>query len=121
VRLLNKLLIIANDAPYGGEKTWNALRLAGAAVYTEIGMQVRVFFMGDSVVAAKRGQVTPEGYYNLKKMISDLVTKGVEVKTCGTCIKARGLRDEDLVAGVQRGTMMILASWVKESDRVVSF
>ena len=78
MRLLNKLLIIANDAPYGGEKTWNALRLAGAAVYTEIGMQVRVFFMGDSVVAAKRGQVTPEGYYNLKKMISDLVTKGVE-------------------------------------------
>jgi len=43
------------------------------------------------------------------------------MKTCGTCIKARGLRDEDLVAGVQRGTMMILASWVKESDRVVSF
>jgi sulfur relay (sulfurtransferase) complex TusBCD TusD component (DsrE family) len=25
-----------------------------------------------------------------------------------------------LVAGVERGTMMILANWVKESDRVVS-
>ncbi|OGD60707.1 hypothetical protein A3K78_07715 [Candidatus Bathyarchaeota archaeon RBG_13_52_12] len=116
-----KLLIIANDAPYGGEKTWNALRLAGASVTAEVGMQVRVFLMGDSVGTAKKGQVTPEGYYNLEKMLSDLVAKGVEVKTCGTCLKSRGIMDADLVSGVQRGTMMILASWVKESDRIVSF
>ncbi len=31
------------------------------------------------------------------------------------------LKDEDLVEGVQRGTMMILANWVKESDRIVTF
>ncbi len=115
-----KLLIIANDAPYGGEKTWNALRLAGASVTSEIGMQVRDFLMGDAVGAAKRGQVTPEGYYNLEKMLTELVAKGVEVKTCGTCLKSRGIADADLVAGVERGTMMILANWVKESDRVVS-
>jgi uncharacterized protein involved in oxidation of intracellular sulfur len=116
-----KLLIIANDAPYGGEKTWNALRLAGASATAEIGMQVRVFLMGDSVGAAKKGQVTPEGYYNLEKMLGDLAAKGVEVKTCGTCLKSRGIRDEDLVEGVQRGTLMILANWVKESDRIVTF
>jgi uncharacterized protein involved in oxidation of intracellular sulfur len=116
-----KLLIIANDAPYGGEKTWNALRLAGTSVTTEVGMQVRVFLMGDSVGAAKRGQVTPEGYYNLEKMLTDLVAKGVEVKTCGTCLKSRGIADADLVANVQRGTMVVLANWVKESDRVISF
>ena len=116
-----KLLIIANDAPYGGEKTWNALRLAGAATSAEIGMQVRVFLMGDSVGAAKRGQSTPEGYYNLEKMLTDLTAKGVEVKTCGTCLKSRGLKDEDLSEGVQRGTMMVLANWVKEADRIVTF
>ena len=116
-----KLLIIANDAPYGGEKTWNALRLAAASVTAEVGMQVRVFLMGDSVGTAKKGQVTPEGYYNLEKMLTDLVAKGVEVKTCGTCLKSRGISDADLVASVQRGTMMILANWVKESDRIVTF
>ena len=116
-----KLLIIANDAPYGGEKTWNALRLAGASATSEAGMQVRVFLMGDSVGAAKRGQVTPEGYYNLEKMLGDLIGKGVEVKTCGTCLKSRGIADADLVTGVQRGTMMILANWVKEGDRIVTF
>ena len=116
-----KLLIIANDAPYGGEKTWNALRLAGASATAEIGMQVRVFLMGDSVGAAKKGQVTPEGYYNLEKMLGGLAAKGVEVKTCGTCLKSRGIADADLVTGVQRGTLMILANWVKESDRIVTF
>jgi uncharacterized protein involved in oxidation of intracellular sulfur len=116
-----KLLIIANDAPYGGEKTWNALRLGGASATAEIGMQVRVFLMGDAVGAAKRGQSTPDGYYNLEKMLGDLVAKGAEVKLCGTCLKSRGIRDEELVEGTQRGTMMILANWVKEADRIVTF
>jgi uncharacterized protein involved in oxidation of intracellular sulfur len=116
-----KLLIIANDAPYGGEKTWNALRLAGASATAEIGMQVRIFLMGDAVGAAKRGQSTPDGYYNLEKMLGDLAAKGIEVKLCGTCLKSRGIRDEELVEGTQRGTMMILANWVKESDRIVTF
>lgn len=116
-----KLLIIANDAPYGGEKTWNALRLAGASVTTEIGMQVRVFLMGDSVGAAKKGQTTPEGYYNLEKMLVDLAAKGVEIRLCGTCLKSRGIKDEEIAEGAQRGTMMILANWVKEADRIVTF
>jgi len=54
-------------------------------------------------------------------MLADLIGKGVEVKTCGTRLKARGIRDEDLVDGIQRGTMMILANWIKECDKVISF
>jgi uncharacterized protein involved in oxidation of intracellular sulfur len=115
------LTIIANEAPHGTEKTWNALRLAGASTTTEIGMKVNVFLMGDSVAAAMRGQVTPEGYYNTEKMITDLVAKGVEVQCCGTCLKARGISDAELIGGAKRGTMMILGKWIKESDRVVSF
>ena len=116
-----KLTIIVNDAPYGIEKPWNALRLASTSASPEIGMTVRVFLMGDSVVAAKKGQKTPEGYYNMEKMLTSLVSKGVEVKTCGACIDARGISESDLVEGVQRGSMKILATWVKESDKVISF
>lgn len=54
-------------------------------------------------------------------MLADLVGKGVEVKTCGTRLKARGIRDEDLVEGILAGTMMILVNWVKECDKVISF
>jgi len=115
------LLIVINDAPYGTEKAWNALRLANASCSSEISMHIRVFLMGDSVAVAKKGQSLPEGYYNLGKMLTDLVKKGVEVKACGTCMKARGINDLELVEGVQRGTMIILANWIKESDRTISF
>jgi len=116
-----KLTVIVNDAPYGSERVWNALRLASASTSAETGMEVKVFLMGDAVAAAKRGQATPEGYYNLERMLSDLLTKEVEVRTCGTCMKARGISDADLVDGVRDGTMMILAGWVKDSDRVATF
>ncbi|TFH18964.1 hypothetical protein E4H04_01675 [Candidatus Bathyarchaeota archaeon] len=115
------LTIIVNDAPYGIEKPWNAFRLASTSISEEIGMTVRLFLMGDSVSAAKKGQKTPEGYYNMEKMLMSLVNRGVEVKTCGTCIDSRGIKEEDLVDGVQRGSMKILATWIKESDRVLSF
>ena len=84
-------------------------------------MTVRVFLMGDSVLAAKKGQKTPEGYYNMEKMLQSLVSRGGEVKTCGACIDARGINESDLVDGVKRGSMKILATWIKESERVLSF
>lgn len=115
------LTIIVNDSPYGIEKPWNAFRLASTSVTDEIGMKVNLFLMGDSVVSAKKGQKTPEGYYNMEKMLGSLISKGIEVKVCGSCINARGLKEEELVEGVLRGSMKILANWVKESDRVVSF
>ena len=115
------LTIIVNDAPYGIEKPWNAFRLASTSSTEEIGMKVRLFLMGDSVTTAKKGQKTPDGYYNMEKMLKVLIRKGVEIKTCGSCIDARGITAEELVDGVERGTMKILATWIKEADKVVCF
>ena len=81
--------IIVNDPPYGNEKPWNAFRLASTAISQ--GINVRLFLMGDSVASAKTGQKTPDGFYNMEKMLSALLNKGAEVKACGTCINARGL------------------------------
>ena len=77
--------------------------------------------MGDSVLSAKTGQKTPEGYYNMEKMLTALIRKGVEVATCGTCINARGLTIPELVDGVERGSMKILSEWITESDKVITF
>jgi uncharacterized protein involved in oxidation of intracellular sulfur len=102
---MTALTIIANDAPYGTKKTWNAFRLAGASATAEIGMKVNIFLRGDSVVAAKKGQITPEGYYNTEKMITDLLAKGAEVQCCGRCLKARGILDAELIDGATRSTI----------------
>jgi uncharacterized protein involved in oxidation of intracellular sulfur len=118
---LETLTIIVNDPPYGTERVWNALRLASSLVSTTIGMNVNVFLLGDAVTAAKKGQNTPEGYYNLEQMLNDLVKKGVQISACGTCVQARGLNKDDLIGGVNIGSMLGLARWMKESQNALSF
>ncbi len=71
--------MIVQDAPYGSEKVYNALRYGSALVANQV--TVRVFLLADGVFAAKRNQKTPTGYYNAGDMLSALMAKGVQVKT----------------------------------------
>lgn len=71
--------IILNDAPYGIERSYNGLRLAMALARS--GRPVRVFLMGDAVQCARADQVTPDGYYNVGRMIKGLVRRGSAVFT----------------------------------------
>lgn len=118
---METLTLIINEAPYGDEKVWNALRLALTLNSAAIGMKVNVFLLGDAVNAAKKGQETPEGYYNVEEMLRSLIEHGAKVAACGTCLNARGLTKEDLVEGIQQGSMIMLSQWIKESSRVLSF
>ena len=70
-----KYLFIINDAPYGNERPYNALRLAYNLVKRDE-VEVRVFLTGDGVFCARKGQKTPDGYYNIERMIKALVSRG---------------------------------------------
>ena len=72
-------LFILDDAPYGNERDYNALRLAAA-------------------VAGKG-----------------------EVALCGTCMDARGLREDEVIEGARRSTLAQLADWTVEADKVLDF
>src|SRR3989337_2012225 len=100
-----KTLIILNEPAYGNERSYNGLRLALSLAKSE-GVELRVFFMGDSVTAAKPGQKTPEGYYNLERMLRGLSGKQVAMGACGTCLDARGMADEPLVEGASLSYMV---------------
>jgi len=76
-----RLLFILNDAPYGSEKTYNALRLAMALQRDYADHEIRIFLMADSVSSALKGQNTPQGYYNLERMLKSVISKGAKVKT----------------------------------------
>jgi len=112
-------LFILNDAPYGNERAYNALRLAAALAGRE-GQAVRLFLMADAVNCAKTGQKVPEGYYNLQIMLGKVLRKG-EVGLCGTCMDARGLRDDEVLDGARRATLAQLADWTAEADKVLVF
>lgn len=118
---METLTIVINEAPYGDEKVWNALRVARALVSATVRMKVNIFPIGDAVVAAKKGQKTPDGYPNLEKTLWELIEHGVDVVACSTCASARGLAYEDVIEGVQIGTVMQLAHWLNESQGVLSF
>lgn len=68
-------LFIINDGPYGNERPYNALRLALNLVKREA-TQVRVFLMGDGVQCAVARQVTPDGYYNIERMLKSIARRG---------------------------------------------
>jgi len=75
-----KTLIILNDAPYGTERSYNGMRLANALSKDE-GDEVRVFMTGDAVLCAKKAQKTPNGWYNLERMLIVVSRRGVALGT----------------------------------------
>jgi uncharacterized protein involved in oxidation of intracellular sulfur len=115
-----KTLLILNDPPYGTERTYNGFRLA-TALAKRAGEEVRVFLMGDGAGAAKAGQQTPNGYYNLERMIKAVAALGAQVGVCGSCMDARGLTDKDMVDGSRRSSLDELTDWTQWAERVLVF
>jgi uncharacterized protein involved in oxidation of intracellular sulfur len=116
---MERVTMVLLDAPYGTEKVLTALRIAEALLTVDTG--VRIFLHADSVTAAKKGQSPPKGYYNVEEMLKKLIDKGVEVRSCLTCTKARGLIQEDFIEGAVVGKTLDLARWIKDSKKVMVF
>lgn len=116
-----KILFILNDAPYGSEKPYNAFRLANQLTKDNSSAEVRIFLMADAVQCAVGGQNTPNGYYNIERMLKLLLSKGSLVKLCGTCTEARGLQTIPLMEGIEMSNMAELSNWVVESDKILVF
>jgi len=115
-----KTLFILNDPPYGTERCYNGLRLAGALAKRE-GSDVRVFLMGDAVGCAMTGQKLPDGYYHLDRMIDTCARHGVDIACCGTCMDARGISEDMLTKGTRRSTLDELADWTLWTDQTITF
>jgi uncharacterized protein involved in oxidation of intracellular sulfur len=99
---------------------FTALRLA-KTLQIEFDNEIRIFLIADAVTAALPNQIIPEGYYNIGKMLKFILAKGAEIKLCGTCVKARGLKELTLIKGIEVSTIKQLSQWVMESDKIVSF
>jgi uncharacterized protein involved in oxidation of intracellular sulfur len=81
--------------------------------------QSPLFLLGDAAACAVRGQVTPEGYYNIERMLKILVSKGGKIGVCGTCMDGRGIQKEALVDGAHRSSMDELSTWTLEANQVL--
>lgn len=115
-----KTLVILNDPPYGTERSYNGLRLAGTLSKRE-GEELKVFLIGDAASCAKKSQKVPPGYYNIEVMLHAVGRRGGEIGVCRSCMEARGIADAELTDGTHRSTMEELANWTQWADRTLVF
>lgn len=116
-----RTLFIVNDPPYGTERVYNALRLAHALAKNDANAEVTVFLMADAVLAAKAGQKTPDGFYNVERMLKRVIAGKGRVLLCGTCLDARGIGEGEIMEGARRSTMDELAATTIAADKVLVF
>ena len=112
-------LFILNEAPYGNERSYNGLRLAGSLVKQDT-ENVRMFLMGDAVACAKQGQKVPKGYYKIENMLQ-AVGRNEEIGACGTCMDARGITVDELAERIKRSTLDELTQWTLWADHILVF
>jgi uncharacterized protein involved in oxidation of intracellular sulfur len=119
---MQKILIIINDAPYGSEKAYNALRMAMTLQKEHNNeVEVKIFLLADAVFCGLPAQNTPTGYYNIERMLKSVINRGGEVKSCGGCSEARGIAKLSFLEGVQLSNMKEFAQWTVECDKVLTF
>ena len=85
-----RTLVVLNDPAYGTERSYDGLRLAHSLARRD-GEHVRIFLLADAVGCALAGQKTPDGYYNLERMLAAAIHRGAEVGLCGMCMDARAI------------------------------
>lgn len=83
--------------------------------------EVTVFLMADAVAGARKDQETPDGYYNVERMLKRVLAGKGRVLLCGACMDARGMSDDDVLEGAKRSTMDELGVATTAADKVLVF
>ncbi len=112
------ITVILGSGPYTRERPYTALRFALTCAVE--GINVNLFLIEDGIYVAKKDQ-NPSEYANVHEWLMKALNEGVKVKLCSICAKARGLKQEEVVNGVEMATMSDLVEWVLESDQTIFF
>ena len=115
----HSVLIILSHAPYDGDTTWNAIRLA--ATLTEQGQRVHIFVMNDATDVVRVGAAPAGSEFDLQAMLRGLMARGVRIKICTTCVNRCGVARGEIIGGGVLATMADLAMWVADDDRILVF
>ncbi len=113
------VLIILSHAPFDGDVTWNALRLAGSLL--ERKSAVHIFVMNDAIDVVRQGSMPAGAEFDLQAMLRGLLAKGARLKICTTCLNRCGIGHGDVIPEAPMSTMADLAAWVASAGQVVTF
>jgi uncharacterized protein involved in oxidation of intracellular sulfur len=94
--------------------------MADAMLKLEEDLELTVYLSNDAAACAKTGQKTPDGYYNVERMLKPIIRQGI-VLVCRTCAEARGLTADDLMEGVRLVTLGEAAEFILEADKTLVY
>jgi sulfur relay (sulfurtransferase) complex TusBCD TusD component (DsrE family) len=79
-----------------------------------------MFCYGDGVAVTKNGQEPMRNFVNAGKEIEGLINNGLDVVVCGSCARARGIKEDELIKGIRTGkTGKDLPELISWADRVI--
>ena len=114
---MKTLTLFLSTPPYSSENTHTAIRLARAAL--DKGWAVSLFASADGVYNFTRNHKA-QGLPHAEKEFAELITRGLGVELCGTCLNFRGISAEQIVSGASPSSMKRLFGLMKNSDVFVS-
>lgn len=114
-----KILFQLNEATYGSDKNYNALRTAIQFQKQDPNIKIWIYLMSDSVTCALSGQKVKAGQYNIGEMLSNIIQQGGEVRLCTSCAETRGVNT--VISGAVLGTLTDLTKWIGEADKSLIF
>lgn len=117
---MSTVTVVIQNAPYAEDnKAWHALRFSGAALSED--MDVQLHLMDKGVEVGRKHHQVPAGVVNLEELLSELIECGLVVRACGMAVDDCEITEDELITGIEKGSMKALANWVKHSDQVMVF
>ncbi len=103
------MLSVALFSSAGSEKSSFAMKLLDAAL--EKGNEVKLWLAGNATTLAAKEQKEYKNYFNFERDLNGLIEKGLDVAVCEMCARTRGIKEADLIDGVE----FRLMDWFLES------
>ena len=84
-------------------------------------VEIKIFLLADAVTCGLQDQKTPNGFYNIERMLKIVIRNGGEVKSCGGCSEARRIEKAEFIKGIRISDMKEFAQWTVDCDKVLTF
>ena len=116
---MDKLLVILRKPPYGTTNAAEAVRHAGGASGFEY--EPILYLIDGGVCAAKQGQDAGDtGFTGIGESI-ELLSDEMEIYACQNSLREFGLKEDDLIEGIQIDDGHVLKDALKNAQSVMIY
>lgn len=116
---MTSIVIVVQSKPYENTRAWDAVRFAGASLVEDL--DVRIHLLGDAVEIARTGHQPKDNHANLEELLNEYIECGINVSACGKSLDDLKITENNMINGIERGSMKALATWIKASDHSMTF